>query len=84
MTQQQIKEIENKFLEMQSQINETVISNNGEVIVVFNGNIQITNLSINGNVEQLNALLIETINKGIKQVSEKIKANMLLIQQQMQ
>jgi DNA-binding protein YbaB len=83
MDSQKMQEIQEKFKLMQLQIQEMVASNNGEVIVVFNGNMQITSLSINGNAAQLNALLIETINKGIKQVSEKIKNNMLLIQQQM-
>jgi Uncharacterized protein conserved in bacteria len=86
MTPQQIKEIQEKFLQMQKQIQETVISANNEITVVFDGNVQITNLVIasHKNIEQLQPLLIETLNKGIKQVSERIKNTMLLLQQQMQ
>ena len=86
MTPQQIKEIQEKFLQMQKQIQETITSANNEITVVFDGNVQITNLVITSDksIEQLNPLLIETLNKGIKQVSERIKNTMLLLQQQMQ
>ena len=86
MNPQQVKQIQEKFLQMQSQIQETVVSADGEITVVFNGNVQIINLTVSGNksIEQLQPVLIETINKGIITVSEKIKNAMLLLQQQMQ
>jgi DNA-binding protein YbaB len=86
MTQQQIKEVQEKFLQMQSQIQETVVSGNGDITVVFDGNVQITNLIVTSNksIEQLQPVLVETINKGIKLVSEKIRNAMLLLQQQIQ
>ncbi len=86
MNPQQIKEAQEKFLQLQKNIQETVTSLNGEITVVFDGNVQITKLVIANNIDTsvLEPLLTETINRGIKNVSIKIQNAMKLLQQQMQ
>jgi DNA-binding protein YbaB len=86
MTPQQIKEVQEKFLLLQSQIQETVVSGEGEIKAVFNGNVQLVELEFlsNKSLEQLKPELIETINRGIKTVSEKIQSIMKTIQQEIQ
>ena len=85
MKPQQIKEAQEKFLQLQKNIQETVTSLNGEITVVFDGNVQITKLVIANNIDTsvLEPLLTETINRGIKNVSIKIQNAMKLLQQQM-
>lgn len=86
MNPQKIKEAQEKFMQLQKNIQETVTSTNGEIVATFDGNVQITKLSIADGLQPstIQPLLIETINKGIKSVSEKIKAAMMALQREMQ
>ncbi|MBY0482585.1 MAG: YbaB/EbfC family nucleoid-associated protein [Chitinophagaceae bacterium] len=85
MLPQQLKEAKEKFLQLQKNIQETVTSAKGEITVVFDGNAQITKLVILNDIDNtiLEPLLVETINRGIKNVSIKIQNVMVQMQQQM-
>lgn len=82
MDPKKIKEMQEIFLQFQKTISETVSSPNNEICVTFNGNIEITQLVIDKNVPEnlLNQLLIETINKGIKNTSVKIQGALVTVQ----
>jgi len=86
MTSQQIKDIQEKFVQLQQQIKEVVLSPEKDIKVILDGNVQIIDIEIisNKNIEQLKPALIETINIGIKSVSEKIKTIMIALQTEMQ
>lgn len=84
MNPQEIKEMQNKFLQYQQSIIEKVTSANNEVGVTMNGSVEVTEIDYNENLSksELNTLLIPTINQCIKNVSEKIKQGVMAIQQQ--
>lgn len=86
MTPQQIKDTQEKFIFLQQQVQEEVSSPENDVKVAFNGNVQIVSLEIpcNKNIEEIKPVLIETINTGIKRVSERIKTIMMTLQAEMQ
>lgn len=81
-----MKLLQEEVQKLQKSISETVSSENLEVTVVMNGNIQITSLSIRPDVEipEITPLLIETINRGIKKTSESLKHNIVILQQKIQ
>jgi DNA-binding protein YbaB len=85
MNQQKIKEIQQQFMEFQKSISETTVSQNQEVSVVINGNIEIVSLTYDNTLspQRLNELLIETINKGIKTTSLKVSDALKIANQQM-
>lgn len=86
MTPQQIKDTQEKFIFLQQQVQEEVSSPENDVKVAFNGNVQIVSLEIPGNksIEEIKPVLIETINTGIKRISERIKTIMMTLQAEMQ
>ncbi|MES1221523.1 MAG: YbaB/EbfC family nucleoid-associated protein [Bacteroidota bacterium] len=81
MSIDQLKEIKQQFSDIQNKIVETIHSKNSEVEITINGNIQITELKIKKDLPPnlLESLLKETINTGIKTVSEKITSAIYLL-----
>ena len=86
MNQEKIIELQKKFVEIRNAISEKSVSENGDVSVTFNGNLEITSLQFNSQMkyETVNPILISTINKGIKQTSAKIQQAMQALQKDMQ
>lgn len=80
-----LNSVQNRFIQLQNSIEETITSPNGEISVTFNGKVQITELTIkNTTPSNLESILAETINAGLNNVSTRLKNVMLLLQQEVQ
>ena len=77
------KFLQEKFIVMQKAINETVFSINNDMQASFNGQVEITELKVDSINEEDKVQLIEMLNRGIKQVSQKIQQAMIQIQKEM-
>ena len=75
MTPQQIKEIQEKMLQLKHQIQEKAISVDNSVEVVVNGHCQVSSISISKDLprQELEIVLLTVINQGIAAASEKVK-----------
>jgi DNA-binding protein YbaB len=80
-----IKEAQEKFITFQKNLRETVISENNEISVTLDGDVQITSLKIAPGIDLdiLENLLINTINNGIKSISRRMQERLMLLQQDM-
>jgi DNA-binding protein YbaB len=80
-----IKEAQEKFITFQKNLRETVISENNEISVTLDGDVQITSLKIASGIDLdiLENLLINTINNGIKSISRRMQERLMLLQQDM-
>ena len=85
MNPQRLAEFQQKLTHYQQTLSETIKSPNYEVVVIFNGAIEIIQLQINvSSTDPLyNKLLVDTINKGIKTVSLKVNEGVKIISLEM-
>ena len=73
MNQDNIRRLQEEVQKLQQSLSETVSSENSEVTVVINGNLQLTALTIKPGAAEITPLIIDTINRGIKKISETLK-----------
>ncbi len=85
MKYNKIQEMQKAFLKYRDELHEHVSSPNKEISVVINGKLEITELHIEQSLpkEQIERLLIESINLGIKSISLKIQNRLTPIQNAM-
>ena len=85
MNLEKMNEFQKRMAEYQKSFNETVSSTNDEITVNFNGTIQISSIQskVDLNDEINKAILIETINTGIRNTSQKVSIGVKMITEQM-
>jgi len=85
MKYNKIQEMQKAFLKFRDELSEEIATSNKEVMIVINGKLEVTKLSIDTSVpkEQLEKLLLESMNIGIKAVSIQIQNKLTPIQNAM-